>query len=335
MSQPEQLQLRLEFQENPVVDEVSAITAIVRPILAGILYSLKGQVVKEAGGYDHAKLLMLPRLRRPGDGDIGICFEYAVHEAIRQRNPLISERIHDALIQCNIVGHVTASILFGAEKSGAVNLIQTASELLTDDSVLLYGTKGRPVKLKGHIWMVSAAFRRPAFRDWLPQSISGLWKADLFTGNPDADKWIGTTLKINRTQLEGARGLRLGIIPANEGESDAIVKDESKNLVICPLPYDRSFMQAFYQAWEVVVQFLAADAQLPKEAALPRPPSRQVARYLEDRRDFSVKDVIDALDPLAQPHLLRTQEDGAAVIETRKVSTETTTALLAPMPKTG
>jgi hypothetical protein len=141
MSQPEQLQLRLEFQESPVVDEVSAVTAIVRPILAGILYSLKGQVVKEAGGYDHVKLLMLPRLRRPGDGDIGICFEYAVHEAITQRNPLISERIQDAMTQCNIPGNAVASILFGAEKNGAVNLIQTASELLTDDSRLLYGTK--------------------------------------------------------------------------------------------------------------------------------------------------------------------------------------------------
>jgi hypothetical protein len=183
--------------------------------------------------------------------------------------------------------------------------------------------------------MVAAPFRRPVVRDFLPQSISGLWKADLFTGNPDTDRWIGTTLKINRPQLEGGRGLRLGIIPASEGESDAIVKDDSKNLVICPLPYDRSFMQAFYQAWEVVVQFLAADARLPKEAGLPRPPSRQVARYLEDRRDFPVKDVIAALDPLAQPHLLRTKEHGAAVIETRKVLTETTTALLAPMPKAG
>jgi hypothetical protein len=64
-----------------------------------------------------------------------------VHEAITQRNPLISERIQDAMTQCNIPGHAVASILFGAEKNGAVNLIQTASELLTDDSRLLYGTK--------------------------------------------------------------------------------------------------------------------------------------------------------------------------------------------------
>ena len=332
MSKPEQLQLRLEFQENPVADEVSAVTAIVRPILAGILYSLKQEVVQEAGGHRQLKLFMLPRLRRPGDGDIGICFEYAVHDAIRQKNPLILGRIRDALIQCNLFGQETASILFGAEKNGALNLIETASDLLTDESSLLYGKKGRPVKLKAHINSIAAAFRKPMVRTLLPQSISGLWKADLFTGNPDTDKWIGTTLKINRGQLEGAKGLRLGIVPATEGESDRIVKDENKNLVICPLPYDRSFMQAFYQAWEVVVQFLDSDAKLPTEARLPRPPSRQVARYLEDRRDFPVLDVFEALTPLAQPHLLRTQEKKADLVETRLAETETTRALLAPIP---
>lgn len=332
MQTNEQLTLRLEFQENPVVDEVSAVTAIVRPILAGVLYSLKQQVVDEAGGHKNLKLFMLPRLRRPGDGDIGICFEYAVHDAIRQKNPLIMERIHDALTHCNLYGQQTASILFGAEKNGALKLVETASELLTDDSALLYGTKGRPVKLKGHMFAIAAAFRKPLFRAILPQSISGLWKADLFTGNPDTDRWIGTTLKINRAHLEGAKGLRLGIVPSTEGESDKIVKDDNKNLVICPLPYDRSFMQAFYQAWEVVVQFLDSDAKLPTEARLPRPPSRQVARYLEDRRDFPVVDVIEALNPLAQPHLLRTQEGQVNLVETRQASTETTSALLAPIP---
>jgi hypothetical protein len=91
-------------------------------------------------------------------------------------------------------------------------------------------------------------------------------------------------------------------------------------------------MQAFYQAWEVVVQFLAADAKLPKEASLPRPPSRQVARFLEDRRDFPVLDVIAALVPLSQPELLRTEEKPAQLINTRKQAAESTTALLAPMP---
>jgi len=51
-TQPGPLQLCLEFQESPVFDEVSAVAAIVRPILSGILYSLKEQVIREAGGHE-------------------------------------------------------------------------------------------------------------------------------------------------------------------------------------------------------------------------------------------------------------------------------------------
>lgn len=71
----EQLKLQLEFQENPVADEVSAITAVTRPILQGILQGLKKEVVEESAGVDGVKLFMLPRLRRAGDGDTGVCFE--------------------------------------------------------------------------------------------------------------------------------------------------------------------------------------------------------------------------------------------------------------------
>jgi hypothetical protein len=328
----EHMQLRLEFQENRVADEVSAITAVVRPILTGILYALKRDVAEEAGGYESLKLFMLGRLRRPGDGDIGICFEYAVHDALVTRNPAVVERVDDALRLCRCPGSDIASILFGAEKSGALSLIGTAKALLSDNSELLYGTRGRPVKLKRHIESVARAFRRPEARDALPTSISGLWKADLFTGHRDAEKWIGTTLKVNRSLLEGARGLRVGIIPANEGESDRVEMDDRRNLVICPLPYDGSFMQVFYQAWEVVVQFLAADAKVPQPAYLPRPPSRQAARYLEDRRDFPVLDVLSALLPLSQPGLLRTEEKPVEIVQTRKHVADTTTAVLAPIP---
>ena len=67
------MQLRLQFQQSPVADEVSAITAVVRPILEGLLYGLKADVVEEVGGYENVKLKLLPRLYRPGDRDCGLC----------------------------------------------------------------------------------------------------------------------------------------------------------------------------------------------------------------------------------------------------------------------
>lgn len=329
----EALQLRLQLQESGVEDEVSAITAVVRPILEGLLYALKGDVVAELGTHNDIKLKLLARLYRGGPRDCGICFEYAVHDALNRNQGSVVERVYDAMNKCSVPGNVTSSILFGAEKSGALNLIDTAKERLTEDSRLLYGTRGRPAKLKRHIDSLASAFRRQTSRDSLPWSISGLWKADLFIGNTDSDRWVATTVKINPTQLEGARGLRIGIVPAREGRSDLVQVDESKNLVVCPLPYDQDFVEIFYQGWQVVQQFIAADATVPKEVALPRYAERQVARYLAQRREFPVVDVIEALGPLAQPELLQTEEQSAVLINRRESEHEIETgAVLAPMP---
>lgn len=132
---------------------------------------------------------------------------------------------------------------------------------------------------------------------------------------------MGTTVKVNPTALLGARGLRIGIIPVRQGETDLPYKDERRNLVVCPLLHDGSFMEVFYAGWITVQQFIAADAQLPSEAALPRPPDREVARQLVQRREFPVLDVIEALRPLAQPELLHTDERSASVVLTRGEST--------------
>jgi hypothetical protein len=328
------LQLRLQLQRNPVADEVSALTAVVRPILEGLLYALKQDVVEEAGGYQGALLRMLPRLYRPGDRDCGICFEYAVHDALIREDDAVMERVHDAVRECNVMGGQPSSLLFGLEKSGALNLINTVKERLTDESTLLAGIRGRPAKLKRHIDSIAAAFRRSEARAELPSSISGLWKADLFVGYTDSDSWVATSVKINANQLEGARGLRIGVVPAREGRDDAIRRDEARNLVICPLPYDGSFMEVFYRGWVIVKQFIAADANVPPAANLPGLPERQVARLLEERREFPIIAVIDALRPLAQPGLLQTEQQPATLVSRRESNPEVETgAVVAPMPR--
>jgi hypothetical protein len=293
--------IREQRQQNPVADEVLALTAVVRPILTGTLYALKQEVVAEAGGFDGVKLLMLPRLYKAGDGDCGICFEYAVHEAISREDARVLERIEDAAKLCNVTGMAPPkSLLFGLEKTGTQQLIDTADDLLTEDSRLLYGTQGRPAKLKRHLSVIAGAFRNRQTRLALPWSIRGLWKADLFLGYTDSERWVATTVKINASQLEGAAGLRIGIVPTRQGVSDKVRKDDGKNLVICPLHHDQDFMQTFYEGWRIVQAFLDADARVPKEVSLPRPAHREVARILEERRDYPVVDVVDAIGAFSQ-----------------------------------
>ena len=304
----EQLDLRIEAQKSPIADDVSALNAIVRPILIGLLNSLQGDVLRKAGGREKIDLQMLGRLRLQGDGDCGICYEYAVHEAVKNGDSKVMERVSDALKQCKVPGSRHESILFGVEKNGAQQIIATAREILTEDSRLLTGKQSQPPKLRNHLSVLAAAFRRPSTRASLPTSINGLWKADLFLGCTDSDRWIGTSVKINPSRLEGANGLRVGIVPASEGKNDRIRKDDGKNLIICPLPYDGSFMEAFYYAWNIVQQFFAADAKLPKEVALPNGAHRQIARWLEERRSYPVVEVVEAMKPVAQPGLLETDE---------------------------
>ncbi len=307
------MDIRAERQQNPVADEVSALVAVIRPILLGLLWGLKSKVADEVGGHQHVKLMMLDRLRKQGDGDCGICFEYAVHDAVRRGDQMVIERVDAALRLCNVPGDALDSILFAVEKSGSEQFINTALDLVTTESRILSGTRGRPAKLHKHIEGIAQAFRRPAARLALPWSISGLWRADLFIGKTDSDRWVGTTVKVNPAALEGGRGLRVGIVPASHTETDAPYKDDHRNLVVCPILHDGNFMQIFYEGWQVVQAFLAADGKMPSEVALPRPPMREAARMLVDRRNFSVLQVHEALAAFAQPELLVTEERQAAV----------------------
>lgn len=327
-----QITINKEFQQSVVADPYSALIAVIRPILHGLLYSLKQDIVAEVSGYENVKLKMLPRLRREGDGDIGICFEYAVHDAIRRKDAHIVEKVNDALTtHCRVPGFNIESILFGAEKTGSLQLIDTAYSVLTDESRILTGTQSQPPKLKTYLTRLAEAFRIKSQREDLPRSIKGLWKADLFLGYTDSQKWVGTTVKINPNSLEGAEGLRIGIVPAKYGKSDLIKFDQQRNLVVCPLPYDASFMEIFYQAWGIVSQFCNADAYLPKEVNLPSPLHRIVAKELETRREYGVLEVIQALDVIAQPHLLAPRVDSANVQEVDG-NAMVTNSLISPMP---
>jgi hypothetical protein len=301
------MKIFVEKQLNGINSEVTTLISVVRPILKGILYGIKEDVANELNGYENIKLKILPRLYRPGDGDVGVSFEWAVHDAIRRHDPLVMNRVVDACKMCRMPGETYTSLMFGLEKTGRINLIDNLNTVITDNSRLLTGTQAQLPLLKNHINQLVAAFRRPETRTALPYSINGLWKADLFVGTTDEDRWVGTTLKINPQNLEGARGLRIGIVPTSQGRDDRIRKDEQKNLVICPLPYDGSFMELFYTGWRIVQQFLYADAKIPFEVALPNPPERQVTRELEMRREFNVLEIVQALEPQSQGNLLKSE----------------------------
>ncbi len=303
------------LQTNDVNSEYEALFSVIHPILTGLALSLKQDIVDQIGGYEKMSLELFTRLYEPGDGDCGICFEYAVHEAIVNKNPDVLNRIDAALSKyCKIKGDTPSSILFGAEKSGQLHFIESVKEHLTDNSQLLTGDRGKPIKLKKHIDGVISAFKRQQDRAKLPSSINGLWKADLFVGNTLMDNWVGTTVKINPSQLESAKGLRLGIVPCRQGKNDNIIKHETKNLIVCPVPYDKSFMEIFLEGWGIIKQFILAHGEMPSEMNLPSSLDRLVCKELVSRRRFPIMGVIEVLKGMGQPHLMSV-ENKETVIE--------------------
>jgi hypothetical protein len=296
-------------QGNPVADDAGPLVEVIRPVLAGVLQSISAEVVNTFGQRDQLPLRLLGRLRKRGDGDCGIAFEYAVHDAVISADPIVVERVAEALNRCRIVRGNPASILFAIEKTGSQQLISTEISLITENSRVLTGQPGQPVKLQKHLNTLAAAFRRPGTRRDLPQSIRGLWKADLFLGSTEQDHWVGTTVKINPSQLEQAPGLRIAIVPSLSGRSDVIRYDDAKNLVICPMPHDGSFMQVFYEGWRIVQALCERDFTMPREIDIPNPTHRKVARVFVERRDSPVADVIEATRRFSQSDLLVTSKE--------------------------
>lgn len=320
------------IQTNTVHSEYEALFSVIYPILEGLVLSLNKDIVSQVGGYQNITLQLFTDLYRPGDGDCGICFEYAVHSAIIDKNEEILSRIDHALVNfCKIKNGDPTSILFGAEKNGTLQLVDSVREHLTDDSYLLPGTKGKPIKLKKHIQGVVNAFRKKSEREKLPNSINGLWKADLFVGKTEPDKWVGTTVKINPSQLEAAKGLRLAIVPSKQGKNDKIQKHETKNLIVCPVPYDQSFMEIFYEGWGIVREFIKSHGNMPKEIDLPNSLDRLVCKELVARAKFPVLDVIESIKGMGQPHLMNVENTAAKLDIPTTISNPKLNKLVAPI----
>ena len=137
--------------ENSHRHKEKILYAMVAPILFGLLVGLKHEVIESCRGIDKILLRELARNYREGDGDCGICFEYAVHSAIRNNNPLVIERIQEALSLCGIEGRNTTSILLGFEKSRILQINNELLNTLTDNSILVSNINNKGIRIKKYL----------------------------------------------------------------------------------------------------------------------------------------------------------------------------------------
>jgi len=145
------LALQTEFQNASISDALRATIALGLPVLKGILFALKADRAERLGGYAALTLYDLAREYREGDRDCGICFEYAVHDALTSQHPLIYPMVSTVLDEFCGLRSGAQSILFGAEKSGKWSLINTSQGLITEDSRVLSGGIGQPPKVAAFV----------------------------------------------------------------------------------------------------------------------------------------------------------------------------------------
>ena len=100
----------LEVQTDCVTEPIRARFAMVIPILRGMLFSTKRNIVEQAGGFERITLEMFCRVYNEHPGDYGICFEYALHHSIRGRQPSIYNKVSYVLDRFCGIGTQAESI---------------------------------------------------------------------------------------------------------------------------------------------------------------------------------------------------------------------------------
>lgn len=337
---------RLVQQDQVAAENDAPLRSAVAAVLTALLDSTSHEILEDHGGRGSIKLRGLAA-RRVGTGDLGISFEYVIHDALKRGDAEVLERLIPVLREhCKLEvdqSRPPKSLLFGAEKALRRQLVDLPPEL-RDGARVLAGNRGQPPLLAPALKAAIEAHRYQGRRNPLASSISGLWKADLFLGaeTDDRQRWIATTLKSNPSDIESHAGLRLGIVlQRREGSQDEPYDVEGLRVV--PIPYDTAFQEVLHQGFALVGAFLNAGAREPRRELVPNLRAHRMTTELAGTRDAPVVEVIEILSRDAQVGLMRTESQTVEVAQVEDPSDEPAddapdptlepTVVLAPTPR--
>lgn len=299
------------LEQNEPIDEYGrALYAVARSIIRALLDSLTSEDLAdlntELGKVRMRQLAKVVRLERDkgmrGDG-----FEWAVHEAVLGGEPKVVEPIHTALRRASLYVRDAAprSLLFGHERARYLGFLDAVVEEAGNDAVLLPEGSGRPFRFGP--WVQVAAKGQAAEAE-LNERIRQIWKTDLFLSADGDTRHFAATVKSNVLQLDGGRGLRLGIVPeSTEYSNPAGVKyDRGKGLWVVSLSDPNGFMGLFNDAYHAVARGMCALGKQPTPPYYTKPSAKaqRVQEQIEKYPQATVTDVEAALDEAAQQSLI-------------------------------
>lgn len=306
-------------QDAPVDEYGRALYAVARSVTRALLDSLSNDDLTdlncEIGDVTMRQLAKVVRIERDkgmkGDG-----FEWAVHEAILGKEPLVLEPIADAIRKASrfVSGNAPTSLLFGYERAKYLGFLDAVVDGAGIDPFILPEGSGRPYRF-GH-WVAKAAQGQSAEAE-LTERIKKIWKTDLFLSCEGDEKYFAATVKSNYRHLEGGRGLRIGIVPesTSKGHRPGVKYSDKHGLWVVTLPDPNGFTGLFNDAFNAVARAMCTlgKQNKPHYYATPSAKGRRVQEQLEQYPTAKVIEIEAALNDAAQQDLVATKNQLVAV----------------------
>lgn len=301
-------------QDAPVDEYGRALYAVCRSILRALIDSLTSEDLSDLNtplaDVNMRQLAKVARLERDkgmkGDG-----FEWAVHEAILGKEPLVVNHLYDALKRASpkIKDATPTSLLFGHERAKYLGFLDAMIDEAGTSSFLLPQGSGRPYRFGP--WVATAAKGQRAENE-LRDRIKHIWKTDLFLSVEEDQRYLAATIKSNPLQLEGGKGLRIGIVPESikDGYRAGVEWHPKHGLWLVKLPDPNGFMGLFNDAYHALARAICTLGKQPLPPYYIKPSSKaqKVQDQIERYPDAKAVEIEDALNDAAQQNLVSTQE---------------------------
>ena len=308
------MEAELTFIEQTVpIDEYGrALYAVSRSILRAILDSLSDEDLRDLNTpLENVRMRQLAKVARieRDKGMRGDGFEWAVHEAILGKERRVLDPLSAVLKRAckSVIDSEPESILFGHERARYLGFLDAVVNTAGTDASIIPEGQGRPFQFGP--WVAKAARGKAAERS-LHDRIKQIWKTDLFLSTHDDHKYFAATVKSNFKQLEGGKGLRIGIVPESpdEGNSEGIRYNQENGLWVVSLADPNGFMGLFNDGYHAVARSICTLGKQPTPPYYTKPSAKaqKVQAQLEKYPDATVLEIEAALDEAAQQDLIST-----------------------------
>jgi hypothetical protein len=299
------------LEQNAPIDEYGrGLYAVARSVLRALLDSLSAEDLADLNTpLDRVRMRQLAKVVRldRDKGMRGDGFEWAVHEAICGGEPSVLNPISTAMRKASsfIKDAQPQSLLFGYERARYLGFLDAVVDDAGNDSFLLPEGSGRPFRFGP--WVAKAALGKAA-EPLLNDRIKQIWKTDLFLSAEGDPRYFAATVKSNFKQLEGGKGLRIGIVPesADKGNHSTIRYSQSHRLWIVSLADPNGFMGLFSDAYHAVGRSMCALGKQdpPPYYVKPSAKAQRMQDQIEKYPDAFVIDIEGGLNDAAQQDLL-------------------------------